>query len=308
MKHFIAVAWGLFLTGGMTLAATVYGDVTGDGQVTPADVTLLARVAGGLAPITDGIRRNGDVAPLNDYEAGSFGDGQITVLDAIRVARYLHALEPPEWPARPTYFPLEIGNSSTFRAYSSAGTPITGPGTGNPDITFTASSHSPEVVAGITYDAFTLFSPIEQLRVAPTMDPQNSRRAVARLGASYSDGSTESYSPPELVLEYPVQNGIQWGPDAMRATFDGVGIDLTYTGRTEGPMSVNLPTGLAFDNAYKITVSGVGTGYSYTAVYWHVAFVGLVMTGFSETQGGTTTSFMPELALVSANNHCVLYP
>jgi hypothetical protein len=73
----------------------VYGDVNADGVVDAGDVVAALQSAGGLSASAN--VNNGDVAPKPSSQAGGFGDGQITVVDAVRILRRIHGLE-PTWP------------------------------------------------------------------------------------------------------------------------------------------------------------------------------------------------------------------
>jgi hypothetical protein len=72
-----------------------YGDANGDGTVSLPDAALLLRVATGFTPVPDLLA--GDVAPAPLCTSRGFGDGRITVADAVRIVRYVKGLE-PIWP------------------------------------------------------------------------------------------------------------------------------------------------------------------------------------------------------------------
>jgi hypothetical protein len=74
---------------------SVYGDSDGSGTVNLLDVAAMVRLAAGLqtaASIT-----TLDVAPRPSAQPAGYGDGALTLLDALRVLRYLRGLE-TIWP------------------------------------------------------------------------------------------------------------------------------------------------------------------------------------------------------------------
>lgn len=74
---------------------TQYGDVNADGTVDGADVVAALQSAAGLS--ATGNVNDGDVAPKPSPQAGGFGDGRISLCDAVRILRRLNGLE-PVWP------------------------------------------------------------------------------------------------------------------------------------------------------------------------------------------------------------------
>lgn len=62
-----------------------YGDVNGDGAVTPADAVAALSAAAGLTKPDAAAAVRGDIHPR--YADGSFGDGRLTLADAIAIAR-----------------------------------------------------------------------------------------------------------------------------------------------------------------------------------------------------------------------------
>jgi hypothetical protein len=70
---------------------TFYGDVNGDGQINSEDVTALTQMVAGLTPTTSAQMTRSDVYPpaANDPVQHRPGDGKLTMLDAVRLARFL---------------------------------------------------------------------------------------------------------------------------------------------------------------------------------------------------------------------------
>lgn len=73
----------------------LYGDADGNGLLEMNDVATLLRIAGGMEPV--GNLLVCDVAPAPVCTPRGFGDGLVTIADAVRVARRLAGLE-PVWP------------------------------------------------------------------------------------------------------------------------------------------------------------------------------------------------------------------
>lgn len=79
-------------------AAIVYGDVTGDGLLTIADVTLALQFAVQLRQPTPAQLQAADVAPTPGIDGRPFGDGVITVADVLRMLRRVIGLDTGPWP------------------------------------------------------------------------------------------------------------------------------------------------------------------------------------------------------------------
>ncbi|HEY3412718.1 MAG TPA: hypothetical protein VGM51_06640 [Armatimonadota bacterium] len=76
-------------------SVTVYlpGDVDGDGAVTIHDVAALLAAAAGLTPANGLMIAAGDMAPKPSSSPSGYGDGSISILDALRVLRAVHGLD-----------------------------------------------------------------------------------------------------------------------------------------------------------------------------------------------------------------------
>lgn len=73
----------------------VFGDANGDGLVTPVDAILVAAMAAGTAPASNLMYL--DVAPSPSAASRGFGNGQIDLMDAVRILRRAASLE-VVWP------------------------------------------------------------------------------------------------------------------------------------------------------------------------------------------------------------------
>lgn len=81
---------------GATLAVVRAGDVTEDGSIDVTDAVMVLRGIVGLVPVSLELIARGDVAPKNPD--GTYGDGQLSSLDAIRLLRHAVGLEPDPFP------------------------------------------------------------------------------------------------------------------------------------------------------------------------------------------------------------------
>lgn len=299
------------------LAATpAYGDVDGNGAVNILDARLLARIAGGLAPGNPAANRYGDVAPLNNYDAGSFGDGKITLADASRLMRRLNGQEPADWPAKANYYQLQPGNTFTVRKFNESGT-ATG------DVTTTVQQPVQETVGGVTYIVYPLTGSdgSEQRLVTGKLDGANTvpftdsqgRPALGATRFTFND-STSTFNPPLVVLTYPVQAGTTWS-GTTQGVITGISASINYTGTISGPVTLDVPAG-HFENAFKVTLAYNGsagfasaTGEEY---YWFVPFLGPVQHGFTRTissfLGNQVKTVNPDIKLTAATVHGVQYP
>jgi hypothetical protein len=295
------------------MAAPIYGDINGNGAVDVADAMVLAGVAGGLAPNTDIIRRNGDVAPVNDYNGGSFGDGKINFLDALLVARKAAGISTAAWPAKASGYLLEAGNTFLIRKYNAAGTALTGPGTSSPDESNIVSGPISQTVGTTTYkNVFAVTASDGDVQhLVQVLDADNTPASVEAIQMVLG-GSVTTFNPPLVVAHYPLQNGTTWGgTTAVKDVASGVQVNATYSASTQGPVTVTIADGVhSFDNAYKVTLT-YSTGFlgpSGAEYYWFVPFLGPVQNGYTRTFLGTTTTVNPDIKLVSATLHGVLYP
>jgi len=83
---------------GDTTLPPLYGDATGDGQVNGEDISLLLRMASGMASSKDRLTLSDVYLPAdNPVHPGTPGDGKVTLIDALRAARFLSGKE-PVWP------------------------------------------------------------------------------------------------------------------------------------------------------------------------------------------------------------------
>ena len=74
------------------------GDLNGDGAISPADVSAAIAIALGLRPPLPRELFAGDVAPVPGYGGAPFGDGRVTVGDALRILKKAAGLEGDPWP------------------------------------------------------------------------------------------------------------------------------------------------------------------------------------------------------------------
>jgi hypothetical protein len=83
------------------------GDVNGDAKVDIRDVVQALRALIGLASLDEGARLRADVFPRR--MEGAWGDGKVTVADAVRLLSYTAGLEPLPWPAGPPMAQASLG-------------------------------------------------------------------------------------------------------------------------------------------------------------------------------------------------------
>lgn len=293
--------------------APIYGDVNGNGVIDYKDAIVLLRVASGLRPNTDAIRRTGDVAPLRDYNGGGFGDGKIDMLDALRVFRRAAGLSTPAWPAKFTAYALEPGNTIVLRRYGASGAAVTGPDQDVPDSTVTMSGPVTDTVGGTPVPGvFVLKSGSgTEEHLLQVMDGTNTPASLQATQLVFG-GNATTFNPPLLVTQYPFQDGATWfGQTIVTDVASGMQFPATYAGSVSGPVTVTLADATrAFDNAWRvnITYSTPFPGPSGTEYYWFVPFLGPVQHGYSRTLFLQTTTINPDYRLVSANIHGVLYP
>jgi len=300
-------------------ATPLYGDADGNGTLDLQDVRILARIAGGLSANNATTERAGDVAPLYDYEAGSFGDGKVTLQDAGRLLRKVQGQETGEWPAKPNYYQIQQGNTFTVRKYDATGNP-----TGAPDVLSTVQAPVQEAVGGVTYivHPVTGSDGSEQRIVTAKLgsggqqEPFTDSLGRPALGATrFTFGDTIStFNPPLVVLVYPVENGTTWS-GTTQGVISGISAAINYTGTISGPVTVDVPAG-RFENAYKVTLAYSGNAGLATATgeeyFWFVPFLGPVQHGFTRTTvsflGTQVKTVNPDIKLVGADIHGVQYP
>lgn len=297
--------------------AASYGNVNGDGSLDVRDVRMMLQIAGGLAPVGNPAVRLGDVAPLTDYENGYFGDGKITMGDAVRLMRRLNGKEPAEWPAKSNYYQLQAGNTFTVNTLDDDGNV-------NGQVTNTVMAAVDETQGGVTY----VVTPVsdggdnEQRlvtgkrvngAVVPFTDSQG-RRALGATQFTFND-SMAAFDPPLVTLVYPVQQGTQWS-GSTKTKIAGLSVTINYTGVISGPETVTVSAG-QFSDVYKVTLEYSGglpplasvTGKEY---YWFAPYVGPIQHGFTRTtktlSGTQTVARNPDLKLSAANIHGLRYP
>jgi hypothetical protein len=288
-------------------SAITYGDANGDGLISLQDVASILSAAAGLSPHPDAARHSADVAPVNDFTGGSFGDGRITVADAVRVAWRIANPAAADFPAKRGGYLLEVGNSYTFREYSAAGTALTGPGSGQPDDTTVIDHTATETANGQPTTAYILTSTdgSEQHFINTTYT--DGRAAIGITQGTFG-GTATTFDPPLLALVYPLEAGQTW-TGATKAA----GLNATYNARIDGPETVTVPAG-TFDTAYKVTINYTAplfaglnvTGYEKV---WFVPFLGPIQRGFSKAVPfSSTTTIDPQAKLASAIVHGVVWP
>lgn len=76
----------------------VYGDLNQDGKLDVTDALLAIRIAIGSAEASPEILAAGDVAPVPGTAGRQFGDGRITIADAVRILRRAIGIEAGSWP------------------------------------------------------------------------------------------------------------------------------------------------------------------------------------------------------------------
>jgi hypothetical protein len=294
-------------------AVPLYGDVDGNGKLDYRDAIILLRVAGGLRANSDAVRRTGDVAPVRDYNGGSFGDGKISIADALRVFRKAGGLSTAFWPAKDTAYPLEAGNRLVVRRYDATGFAVTGPDLDIPDPTLTISGPITDDIGGTSVPGvFVVKSGAgDEEHLLQVLDGTSTPSALNATQLVFG-GNTTRFNPPLAILQYPLQNGAAWfGMTTVTDVASGMQWPATYAGSAQGPVTVTLAdSSHAFDNAWKVTVtySTPLPGPSGTEYYWFVPFLGPVQHGYSRTVFLQTTTINPDYKLVSADIHGVRYP
>ncbi|HEY3413605.1 MAG TPA: dockerin type I repeat-containing protein [Armatimonadota bacterium] len=294
-------------------SAPLYGDVNGNGVIDFKDAVVLLRVAGGLRPDTDSVRRTGDVAPLRDYNGGSFGDGKIDILDALRVFRKAGGLSTAEWPAKFTAFVLEQDNTFVLRKYGVNGAAVTGPDQDVPDVAETISGPITDLVGGTAVPGVYVIKPVNGIEehMLQVLDGTNTPASLQATQLVFG-GNATTFNPPLIVAQYPFQDGVTWfGQTTVTDVVSGLQFPATYAGTVQGPVVVTTADQThAFDNAWRVTItySTAFPGPSGTEYYWFVPFLGPVQHGYSRTIFLQTTTINPDYKLVNANIHGVLYP
>jgi hypothetical protein len=76
----------------------LYGDLTGEGELSVADVVLLLQAIVGIRELDPSQTARGDVAPTPGTQGRLIGDGSLDVTDALSLLRQITGLEPPGWP------------------------------------------------------------------------------------------------------------------------------------------------------------------------------------------------------------------
>jgi hypothetical protein len=316
VRLWVAAALGAVFLGTAAYAATpVYGDADGNSALTVNDVKVLAKIAGGLtASGADSIRYS-DVAPVVNNDAGQFGDGRITILDVLRVAQQVANPAKPDFPAKPTAYPLQPGNTFTVRKYDSTGT-ATG------DVTSVVGEPAQQVLSDGTYVVNPLTSPdgTQKLTsqkivngVAVPFTDSLGRPALGAIQLSFG-GSTDTFDPPLVVMVYPFSAGTTWA-GTTNTTISGVGVVANYTGTVGAMEALDVPAG-HFDNAWKVTLAYNGNAGFASAVgeeyYWFVPFLGPIQHGYTRTitvfGSPSTKTVNPDLKLVSATVHGASFP
>ena len=304
---------GALLLAPAVQAAPLYGDVNGNGVVDYVDAIVLLRVASGLRSDTDAVRRTGDVAPVRDYNGGSFGDGKIDIQDALRVFRKASGLSTPAWPAKFTAFALEPGNTIVLRRYGVTGAAVTGPDQDIPDLTETISGPITDTVGGTPVPGVYVITPSSgaEERMLQVVDGTNTPTSLQATQLVFG-GNATTFNPPLVVTQYPFQDGAVWfGITVVTDLASGLQFPATYAGSVQGPVVVTMADQThAFDNAWKVTItySTPYPGPSGTEFYWFVPFLGPVQHGYSRTLYPQTTTINPDYKMLSANIHGVLYP
>ncbi len=79
----------------------VYGDLTGDGQVSVTDAVTILRAIVGLTSLSPERRAAADVAPVPGAGRRPLGDGRVDVSDLVSVLRRSVGLQPSSWPFPP---------------------------------------------------------------------------------------------------------------------------------------------------------------------------------------------------------------
>lgn len=313
MKRYALAAAAVILATSCAHAAPVYGDANGDGVVDYKDAAVLLQASAGLRPVDDTMRRNGDVAPVNDYNGGGFGDGKITFVDALRVARKAGGLSTSAWPAKASGYLLESGNSYVVRKYDATGAALTGPGTGVADESAVISGPISETVGATSYtNVYVVTSSNgDTQHFVQVLDGTNTPSSLLATQLVLA-GNTTTFDPALIVAKYPLQNGTTWnGTTTVTDTGSGTTVNANYNATVQGPVSVTIADGVhVFDNAFKVSVSYSSSFLlSGTEYYWFVPFLGPVQHGYTRTvflQG--TKAINPDAKMVSANIHGVLYP
>lgn len=312
VRFWTAVALAAAVFGAAAHAAPIYGDADGSNMLSPADIVVLARIAGGLAPATASTIRYSDVAPVVNDTAGQFGDGQILMNDVVRVARQVFNPSAADFPARVTAYAAQQGNTFTIRKYGEDGSEAG-------DVTATAGAPFQKVVSGVTYIINPLDSTEGQQQLTSQMIvngqivPFTDADGRPALGATQLafGGSVVPFDPPIVIAVYPFAAGKTWTGSTL-TQIKGNSVTATYTGTEVAMEALDVPAG-HFDNAWKITLDYSGSlGFisaTGTDTFWFVPYLGPIQHGYTRTItfAGTTT-VMPDAKLAAAKVHGASFP
>jgi|GEM_PF-1628014 len=197
----------------------LYGDMNEDGSLDVMDVGLALRAVLGLRVFPADVMRAADVAPRRtEY---SFGDGRVDVSDVLRLLRYILGLESGPWPAKPSFFSFEIGN--TWSYMNSSGE------------TITARVEKLVRVEGLLYNKETgqyTYNPLAResefaeayevvlsngqaycLRQDEVPGEGGGRFVLRMLRRTEPGGATSTFVPPVELVRYPFEIGDSWSGD-----------------------------------------------------------------------------------------------
>jgi hypothetical protein len=197
--------------------------------------------------------------------------------------------------------------------YDATGVAVTGPGTGVPDSTNTITGPFTETVGGTVYNNVFIVrnSGGSEEHLLQNLDATSTPESLQATQLVFG-GNTSTFNPPLVIAKYPFQNGATWSGSTIAKDFSsGATFNATYTGSVQGPVSASIADGVhVFDNAWKVTLSYTTPfpGPSGTEYYWFVPFLGPIQHGYSRTLLFQTTTINPDLKLVTANVHGILYP
>lgn len=286
----------------------LYGDMNGDGTVDIMDVGLALRAALGLREFPAEVMRAVDVAPRRtEY---TFGDGRVDVSDVLRLLRYTLGLESDPWPAKPSFFPIELGNAWTYA--DSNGNTITArvekmvrvegllysKETGQ----YTYNPLAPESESAEAYEVVLSNGQAYRLRQDEVPGESGRRFVLRMLGRTEPGGATSTFVPPVELVRYPFEIGESWGGDVSLPA-GGLTPKGTYSSKVLKRDVMSTPAGrfevFHIETVVSTQVFGVPIGFREN--WYYSPWFGWVAIG-ATNEGG------PKWTVVGANIHGVAYP
>ena len=286
----------------------LYGDMNEDGSLDVMDVGLALRAALGLRVFPAEVMRAADVAPRRtEY---TFGDGRVDVSDVLRLLRYILGLESGPWPAKPSFFPVELGN--TWAYMNSSGDIITArveklvrvegllynKETGQ----YTYNPLAPESEFAEAYEVVLSNGQAYCLRQDEVPGKEGWWFVLRMLRRTEPGGATSTFVPPVELVRYPFEIGKSWGGDVSLPA-GGLTPKGTYSSKVLKRDVMNTPAGRfeAFQLETVVSTQVFGVPIEFREDWYYSPWFGWVGIG-STGEGG------PKWTAVSANIHGVAYP